>query len=52
MKVVATAAYDEYLSTLNWPLGAAIAVLLLIANVAIIVSYNKLIERRFAKVFE
>jgi len=52
MKVVATAAYDEYLSTLNWPLGAAIVVLLLIANVVIIASYNKLVERRFAKVFE
>jgi len=52
MKVVATAAYDEYLSTLNWPLGAAIAMLLLIANIVIIVSYNKFIERRFAKVFE
>lgn len=52
LKVVATAAYDEYLSTLNWPLGASIAILLLIANVVIIVSYNKLIERRFAKVFE
>ena len=52
LKVVATAAYDEYLSTLNWPLGAAIAILLLVANIAIIVSYNKLIERRFAKVFE
>jgi len=52
LKVVATAAYDEYLSTLNWPLGATIAILLLVANVVIIVSYNKLIERRFAKVFE
>lgn len=52
MKVVATAAYDEYLSTLNWPLGATIAVLLLLANIIIIVSYNKLVERRFAKVFE
>lgn len=52
MKVVATAAYDEYLSTLNWPLGATIAVLLLVANVVIIVTYNKLVERRFAKVFE
>lgn len=52
MKVVATAAYDEYLSTLNWPLGATIAILLLIANIAIIVSYNKFIERRFAKIFE
>ncbi len=52
MKVVSTAAYDEYLSTLNWPLGAAIVVLLLLANIAIIVGYNKLVERRFAKVFE
>lgn len=52
MKVVATAAYDEYLSTLNWPLGATIAILLLVANVVIIGSYNKVIERRFAKVFE
>ncbi|WP_419905453.1 ABC transporter permease [Kiloniella sp.] len=52
MKVVATAAYDEYLSTLNWPLGATIAVILLVVNIVIIVSYNKLVERRFAKVFE
>ena len=29
LKVVATAAYDEFLGTLNWPLGASIAVLLL-----------------------
>ncbi len=50
--MVATAVYDKYLSTLNWPLGAAIAVLLLVANVVIIVSYNKLVERRFAKAFE
>ncbi|MGV1893671.1 MULTISPECIES: ABC transporter permease [Rhizobium/Agrobacterium group] len=52
LKVVATAAYDQYLNTLNWPLGATIALLLLVANVVIITSYNKLVERRFAKVFE
>lgn len=52
LKVVATTAYDEYLNSLNWPLGAAIAIILLVANIAIIVSYNKSIERRFAKVFE
>ncbi len=52
VKVVATAAYDEFLSTLNWPLGASIAVLLLIANVAIIVGCNRLVEKRFAAVFE
>jgi putative spermidine/putrescine transport system permease protein len=51
LKVVATTAYDEYLNTLNWPLGAAIAVLLLIANVIIISSYNRLVEKRYAKVF-
>lgn len=52
MKVVSTAAYDEYLSTLNWPLGATIAVLLLLANIIIIASFNKVIERRYAKIFE
>ncbi|MDH3452430.1 MAG: ABC transporter permease [Gammaproteobacteria bacterium] len=52
LKVVATTAYDEYLNTLNWPLGAAIAFLLLIANVIVIMSYNRFIERRYAKVFE
>lgn len=52
LKVVATAAYDEFLSTLNWPLGAAIAVILLIANVVIIVGCNRLVERRFKQVFD
>ncbi len=52
LKVVATTAYDEYLNTLNWPLGAAIAILLLLANVVVIMSYNRVIERRYAKVFE
>ena len=33
LKVAATLAYDEFLNTLNWPLGAAIAVLLLVANI-------------------
>ncbi|MBY4676174.1 ABC transporter permease [Marinobacterium arenosum] len=51
-KVVATTAYDEFLNTLNWPLGAAIAVILLLANVAIIASYNRYIERKYAQVFE
>jgi putative spermidine/putrescine transport system permease protein len=52
LKVVATAAYDEFLSTLNWPLGATIAVLLLLANVVIIVGANRWVERRFSQVFE
>ncbi|MCS4294530.1 putative spermidine/putrescine transport system permease protein [Comamonas sp. BIGb0152] len=52
LKVVATAAYDEFLNTLNWPLGAAIAVVLLVANIIIIVGCNRWIERRFKSVFE
>ena len=52
LKVAATLAYDEFLNTLNWPLGAPIAVILRIALIAIIVGSNRLIERRYAQVFE
>lgn len=52
LKVVATAAYDEFLGTLNWPLGASIAVLLLIANVAIVMGCSRLAERRFKHIFD
>ncbi|MPW23327.1 ABC transporter permease subunit [Paraburkholderia sp. CNPSo 3157] len=52
LKVVATAAYDEFLGTLNWPLGASIAVLLLIANIAIVMGCSRLAERRFKHIFE
>ena len=47
LKVAATLAYDEFLNTLNWPLGAAIAVLLLIALSAIILGCNRLVEWRY-----
>jgi ABC-type spermidine/putrescine transport system, permease component I len=52
LKVAATAAYDEFLSTLNWPLGATIAVVLLVANVVVIAGCNRWVERRFRSVFE
>jgi putative spermidine/putrescine transport system permease protein len=52
LKVASTLAYDEFLNTLNWPLGAAVAMLLLVALVLIIVGSNRLIERRYAQVFE
>ena len=52
LKVAATLAYDEFLNTLNWPLGAAVAILLLAALVVIVVGSNRLIERRYAAVFE
>jgi len=51
LKVAATLAYDEFLNTLNWPLGAAVATLLLVALVLIVVGSNALIERRYAEVF-
>jgi putative spermidine/putrescine transport system permease protein len=51
LKVAATLAYDEFLNTLDWPLGAAVAILLLVANVVIIVGCNRLLERRYAEVF-
>lgn len=51
LKVIATAAYDEFLNTLNWPLGASLAVLLLLTNVALLYLSNRLIERHFKAVF-
>ena len=51
LKVASTLAYDEFLNTLNWPLGAVVAVLLLLALVAIVVGANRLVERRYAQVF-
>lgn len=52
LKVVPTTAYDEFLSALNWPLGAAIAVLLLVAVLAITLGINRAVERRFRHVFQ
>lgn len=52
LKVAATLAYDEFLNTLNWPLGAAIAILLLVSLTSIIVSCNRVIERRYREAFE
>ena len=49
LKVAATAAYDEFLNTLNWPMGATIAVLLLLTNLLVIGVYGKLVERRIQK---
>ena len=51
LKVIATAAYDEFLNTLNWPLGASLAVLLLIVNIVVLQASNRMIERRYKAVF-
>jgi putative spermidine/putrescine transport system permease protein len=52
LKVAAVAAYDEFLNSLNWPLGAAIVVVLLVAMIAVVTTYHRLVERRFRQVFE
>lgn len=49
LKMVATIVYDEFLTELNWPLGAAIAILLLIANVIIMLAYNRVVERSYKR---
>ncbi|WP_394329462.1 ABC transporter permease [Rhodoferax koreense] len=49
LKMVATVVYDEYLHELNWPLGAAIALVLLVANLVVMLSYNRLVEGRYKK---
>ncbi len=49
LKMVATVVYDEYLHELNWPLGATIALLLLLANLAVMLSYNRVVEGRYKK---
>lgn len=51
LKTVATAAYDEFLNTLNWPLGAALAMLLLVATVVVLLAANRMVERRYGAVF-
>ena len=52
IKVVATTIYDEFLTNLNWPLGAAIAISLLILNFAVIYFYNKKVEAKYKKIFQ
>jgi putative spermidine/putrescine transport system permease protein len=49
LKMVATLIYDEYLHELNWPLGAAIALALLVINLVVMLSYNAVLEGGYAK---
>jgi len=51
LKVASTLAYDEFHNTLDWPMGAAVAILLLAALATIVVASNRLVERRYAAVF-
>jgi putative spermidine/putrescine transport system permease protein len=46
LKMAATLVYDEYLQELNWPLGATIAIVVLVANLCIMLAYNRMVEAR------
>ena len=49
LKMVATLIYDEYLHELNWPLGAAIALALLLVNLVVMLGTTALLEGRYRK---
>ncbi|PWC31474.1 ABC transporter permease [Azospirillum sp. TSO35-2] len=49
LKMVATVVYDQYLSDLNWPMGAAVAVLLLTANLIIMLTYHRVVEGHYRR---
>ena len=49
LKMVATMIYDQYLAELNWPMGATIAVALLLINLLVMLSWNRLVERRYKR---
>jgi len=49
LKMVATVVYDQYLSDLNWPMGAAVAVILLAANLIIMLTYHRMVEGHYRR---
>jgi putative spermidine/putrescine transport system permease protein len=51
LKVVPTTIYDEFLGNLNWPLGAALAVVLVVIVLVVSLVANRLVERRWKQVF-
>lgn len=50
LKVAATATHDEFMGTMNWPLGAALAIVLLVVNAAVMLSYSRIVERRYERI--
>lgn len=52
LKVVPTTIYDEFLGNLNWPLGAALAVVLVVIVLGVSMGMNRLVERRYKQVFQ
>ncbi len=52
VRVVAYLVYEEFLQSLNWPFGAALALVLVILTTSIVLVYHRVIERgRWKEVF-
>ena len=52
VRVVAYLIYEEFLLSLNWPFGAALALLLVAITMLVVVGYNRWLERgRWSEVF-
>jgi putative spermidine/putrescine transport system permease protein len=52
VKVMPVIAYEQIMSTLNWPLGAALAFLLLGSTILLVTLYTRLMEtKRYKEVF-
>jgi len=51
LKVVPTTIYDYFLGELNWPMGSAIAVALLVIVLLVSMLLNTSVERRYKQVF-
>jgi len=52
LKVVPTTIYDEFLGNLNWPLGAALAVVLVVIVLVVSMGMNRFVEGRYKQVFQ
>ena len=51
LKVMSTAIYDEILSNLNWPLGTALAVVLMVVTMIVSIGVGRYVDRRYRQVF-
>jgi putative spermidine/putrescine transport system permease protein len=52
VRVVAYLIYEEFLLSLNWPFGAALALLLVAITMLVVAGYNRWLERgRWSEVF-
>jgi len=49
LKMVATTVYDQYLHELNWPMGASIAVILLLANLVVMLTCHRVVEGQYRR---